>query len=327
MNEDRILGGNHESSSNSKKKGDYLVESIKNRKGIIGIAVLTLVLVASLLVPAALNPVEAHMPGAKSPPEFELEPIVITDGGVEIEITVADIGDYHNERMKEIKTKSLKQKGKTDEEIARIIEQEFAGATGICPCSSCAFRAASLGISQVWGDEMPERADIKIISRRPTPGATQCLQYITGTGSKVPNVTSKGELQMILADGTEVTDLSVPSLKRHMKNMGMETWNFIIIRKSTGAQFEVQAVEDIFPEGFSELRDKVKVEGTATPAEIDEFRAKWEEVRDAFLTLPDWELFEGITEPFPTEGAIFLGVLVTGLITGGVYWKRGRRQP
>ena len=303
------------------------MKSTKNRKGIIGIAALTLVLVASLLMPAAFNPVEAHMPGAKSPPEFELEPIVISDGGTEIEITIDNVGNYHNECMKEFKTKMLKKKDKTDEEIAEIIEQEFAGATGICPCSSCAFRAASLGISQVWGDEMPERGDIKIITHRPTPGATQCLQYITGTGPKVPNVTSKGELQMILADGTEVTDLSVPSLKKHMKNMGIETWNFIIIRKSTGEQFEVQVVEDVFPEGFSELRDRVKVEETATGEEIDEFRAQWEEVRDAFLTLPDWELFEGIEEPFPTEGAIFLGVLVTGLITGGVYWKRGRRQP
>jgi len=203
--------------------------------------------------------------------------------------------------MKEFKTKMLKEKGKTDEEIAKVIEKEFAGVTGICPCSSGAFRAALLGIAEVWGDEIPERSDIKIISARPSPGATQCLQYITGTGPKVPDVTNKGELHLILPDGTEVTDLSPPSLNKNMKKaMTIENWNFIIIRKSTGEQFEVQAVEDIFPEGpedFGALRLKVKVEGTATPAETDEFRAKWEEVRDAFLTQPDWELFEGISEP------------------------------
>jgi type III secretory pathway component EscR len=131
---------------------------------------------------------------------------------------------------------------------------------------------------------------------------------------------------MILADGTEVTDLSVPSLKKHMKGMGIETWNIIIIRKSTGEQFEVQAVEDIFPEGFDELRKKVKMEGTATQEEIDEFKAMWEEVRDGFLTLPDWELFEGISEPFPVGGAVFLGFLVVGLIIGGVSLSRGRRR-
>ena len=301
------------------------MRSIKNRKGIMGTAALTMVLLAFLLAPLAV-PVEAHMPGAEAPPAFEMEPIVIADGGVEIEITIDEVGKYHNECMKEFKTKMLKKNGKTDEEIAKIIEEEFAGATGTCPCTSFAFRAALLGISEVWGDEIPERSDIKIITRRPTPGATQCLQYMTGTGPKVPSVTNKGKLEMILADGTEVTDLSIPSLKKHMKDMGIETWNIIIIRKSTGEQFEVQVVEYIFPEGFSELRDKVNVGKTATQEEVDEFRSQWEEVRDAFLTLPDWDLFEGVSEPFPTGGAIFLGVVVIGVITGGIYWKQGGRK-
>jgi formylmethanofuran dehydrogenase subunit E len=110
-----------------------------------------------------------------------------------------------------------------------------------------------------------------------------------------------------------------------MKEMGIESWNFTIIRKSTGEQFEVQAIEDIFPEGFDELRKKVKIEGTAIPEEIDEFRAMWEEVRDAFLTLPDWELFEGIEEPFPVVGAIFFGILAAGVI-GGVTYAVARRK-
>jgi formylmethanofuran dehydrogenase subunit E len=131
---------------------------------------------------------------------------------------------------------------------------------------------------------------------------------------------------MILADGTEVTDLSVPSLKKHMKDMGMETWNIIIIRKSTGEQFEVQAVEDIFPEGFEELRKKVRMEGTATPEEIDEFRAMWEKARNAFLTLPDWELFDGIEEPFPVVGAIFFGIAAAGIIGGTTYAVAGRKR-
>jgi len=259
--------------------------------------------------------VVAHMPGAKPPPEFELDSIVILDGGTKIEITIDDVGNYHNERMKEFKTKMLKKKGKTDEEVAKIIEEEFAGADGKCPCTSCAFRAVLLGISKIWGNEIPEREDIKIITRRPTPGATQCLQFITGTGPNVPSVTNKGELHMILADGTVVTDLSVPSLQKYMKDMGIESWNFIIIRKSTGEEFEVQVKEDIFPEGFEELRKKVKMEKTATKEEIDEFRTMWEEVRDAFLTLPDWELFEGIEKPFPVGGAVFFSLLVIGLVT------------
>ena len=305
------------------------MKNIKNRKGMIGVAALTMVLLVSLVMPLAVTPVEAHMPGSSPPPEFELEPIVISDRGVEIEISIEDIGSYHNECMKEFKTKMLKKKGETDEEIAKVIEKEFAGATGTCPCTSFAFRAALLGISELWSDEIPERSDIKIITCRPTPGATQCLQYITGTGLKVPNVTNKGELRMILPDGTEVIDLSVPSLKKHMKGMGIETWNITIMRKSTGEQFEVQAVEDIFPPGFEELRKKVKMEGTATQEEIGEFRTMWEEVRDAFLTKPDWELFEGIEEPeepLPTAAIAFSGVLIILVIVGFIYSARGRRR-
>ena len=307
------------------------MKNIKNRKGMIGVAALTLVLVASLVMPLAVTPVEAHMPGAKPPPEFELEPIVLTDGGAEIEITVADIGDYHHERMKEIKTKMLKQKGKTDEEIAKIIKKEFGGVSGadaICTCAAGAYRAAQLGISQVWGDEIPERSDIKIISRIPTMGSLQCFQYITGTGPKIPNVTNKGEFRMIPVDGTEITDFSIRNVKMHSKDMDISYWSCVIIRKSTGEQFEVQVKEDVHPEGFFELRKKIKfgIPEVASGEEVDEFRAWWEEARDAFLTKPDWELFEGISEPFPVGGAIFLGVLVIGIITGGVYAARGRKK-
>ena len=289
---------------------------------IAGGAAVTLVLLASLMVPLT-TPVEAHMIETEPPPEFELKNIVISDGGVKIEIAVEDVGSYHIERMKEYEAILLEKEGKTDEEIATIIGREFAGDTGTSPTTSFAFRAALLGISEVWGNEIPERSDIKIITRHPTPGATQCLQYITGTGPKVPDVTNKGELEMILADGTEVTDLSVPSLKKHM---GIVAWNVIVIRKSTGEQFEVQVAEKIFPEGFEELRVKVEVEETATLAETDKYRTMWQEVRNAFLTQPDWVLFEGLMGRFLVGGAIVLGVLLLGVMTAIILIMRGRRK-
>ena len=115
------------------------------------VAIVALVLLA---LSTAVISIDAHMPGAKAPPEFELSPIVILDNGAEVEITIEDAGNYHNERMAEFKRNTLKKQNKTDEEIDKIIEKEFAGATGICPCSSCAFRAALLGISELWGDEI-----------------------------------------------------------------------------------------------------------------------------------------------------------------------------
>ena len=125
-------------------------------------------------------PIEAHMPGASPPPKFELEPIVVDDGGKIINITIDEIGKYHNEMAKKIKIKMLKKQGKTDEEIKAIIEKEFANATGSCPCLVISFRATLLGIKNVWGEEIPKRDDIKIISNLPTPCSCQCFQYITG---------------------------------------------------------------------------------------------------------------------------------------------------
>ena len=292
---------------------------------ITGGAAVAFVLLASLMVPLT-TPVEAHMIETTPPPEYKLETIVISDGGVEIEIAVEDVGSYHIERMKEYETTLLEKEGKTDEEIATIIGRVFAGDTGTNSSTSFAFRAALLGISEVWGDEIPERSDIKIITRHPTHGATQCLQYITGTGPEVPNVTDKGELEMILADGTEVTDLSEASLKKHAKDMDIMAWNVIIIRKSTGEQFEVQAQEKIFPEGFDELMVKVEVEGTATLAETDDYMVMRTEVRDAFLTQGDWMLFEGLMGRFLVGGAIVLGVLLLGVMTAIILIIRGRKK-
>jgi hypothetical protein len=135
------------------------------RKITAGIA-LALMLLASMTVLPSF-PVEAHMPGSEPSPEFELEPIIISDGGRQIEITIEAVGSYHNECEKEFKTQMLRKQGKAEAEIAEIIEEEFARADGLCPCSSFAFRASSLGISQVWGNEIPERGDIKVISHRP----------------------------------------------------------------------------------------------------------------------------------------------------------------
>ena len=274
--------------------------------------------------------VEAHMPGAKPPPEFELEPIVINDGGTEIEITIDDIGDYHNERAKDMKRQMLKKQGKTDEEINVIIEEEFAGADGKCPCTSCAFRAALLGISKIWGDEIPKRDDIKIISNLSTPGSCQCFQYITGIGPEIePAPKTKGEFYIILLNGTEITNKSIKNVKKKGVNTDTDNYRFNISRKSTGEYFIVDVKDDVFPDDFFELRKKVKFgkPEEATEEETDRFTSEWEEVRNAFLTQPDWELFEGIEEPKEdvTSGIIFLSILGICAVIGIMWYVKGKR--
>lgn len=297
---------------------------------IFGIKAVAIVLFSLFIASTIPLPIEAHMPGAKPPPEFELESIAIDDRGTEIEITIDDIGDYHNERAKDMKREMLKKQGKTDEEIEAIIGEEFAGADGKCPCTSCAFRAALLGISKIWGDEIPKRDDIKIISNLSTPGSCQCFQYITGTGPKIePTPKTKGEFHIILPNGTEITNKSIKSIKKNGVNTNIDNWKFNISRKSTGKYFIVDVKDDVFPDDFFELRRKVKY-GTpeaATEEEMDRFRSEWEGVRNAFLTKPDWELFEGIEEPKEdvTSGIIFLSILGTCAVIGIVWYAKGKR--
>lgn len=244
-----------------------------------------IVIMSLLALSAAVISVDAHMPGAKAPPEFELELIVISDAGTEVEITIEDVGNYHG---------------------------------GICVCGGCAFRATQLGILEIWGDEIPARDDLRIISKLPTPGSRDCFWYVTGTGTGI-ETKAKGEYKIILLDGTEVTNMSNNNLKKLSKDNTLDNYRFDVCRKSTDECFEVVLKEGVFPEDFFELRKKVKFDAkNATDEEKALFKSEWEETRDKFLTSPDWELFEGVEEPEEEEpdvvgGAIFFSILVVGL--------------
>ena len=247
------------------------------------VAIVALVLLA---LSTAVISVDAHMPGAKPLPEFELVPISIYDGDRLVDISIDNIGEYHG---------------------------------GICICGGCAFRATQLGMSKIWGEEIPARDDIKIVSRLPTPGSRDCFQYVTGTGQGIETKT-KGEYKIILPDGTEITNMSNKNLKKASKGNTLDNFRFDICRKSTGECFEVAVKERVFPDDYFELRKKVKysIQENATSEEKALFKSEWEEVRDKFLTNPDWELFEGVEEPEEEEpdvvgGAIFFSILVIGL--------------
>ncbi len=251
-----------------------------------------IVIMSLLALSAAVISVDAHMPGAKAPPEFELEPIVILDDGTEIEITIDDVAEYH----------------------ASQVNKE----PQICLCMACAFRATKLSISEMWREETPARDDLRIISKLPTPGSRDCFWYVTGTGTGI-ETKAKGEYKIILLDGTEVTNMSNNNLKKLSKDNTLDNYRFDICRKSTDECFEVVLKEGVFPEDFFELRKKVKFDAkNATDEEKALFKSEWEETRDKFLTSPDWELFEGVEEPEEEEpdvvgGAIFFSILVVGL--------------
>lgn len=293
----------------------------------------------SFVVSAASIPVIAHMPGAEPTPEFELGGIVIEDGGGEIEITMDDVGDYHNEQAKKLKRQKLKKSNPnmTDEKIDEKINEEFAGTDGKCPCTSCAFRAALFGISEVWGGRTPKRNDIKIISNLSTPGSCQCFQYITGTGPKIDSIPqydpgSNGMFRIILPNGTEIKNKSMTNIKKNGVNTNINNWHFNNSRKSTGEYFVVDVEDDVYPDDFFDLRRKVKYDEpeNATDEETEKFTVEWEEARNTFLTNEDWELFEGVEEPeedLSIIGVTFFAVLVLIIVVAiiGISRKKNKK--
>jgi hypothetical protein len=283
------------------------------------------IMLSLVLISSALPGVLGHTPGASSTPDFEMKDILISDGGKEITISLEDVGGYHNYKTISEKKKSLQSQGKTPEEINETIKNEFEGQDGICPCVITAFRAALLGISEVWGDEIPERNDICITSCLPTSGSIQTFQYLTGTGSNIPDVSAKGQFKVVLPNGTEVTDLSKKNIRTLSINNSMANYHFTIERISTGEEYEAVYADGTYSDEYFPLRLKVKMNmpDDPTPEESQEFVTMYEDVRDSLLSNEDWELFDGIDEPeedVPIVAILFSAVLLL-IFIGLIVWQ------
>ena len=135
----------------------------------------------------------------------------------------------------------------------------------ICPCVASAFRATQLALSKF---EKPVRGDIEVICAHPSRGHKHTFEYIFGSEN----------LRIELPAGTDIVNLSV------------ENYAYTFIQKSSGYEVHVEAREDIFPERFFDLRKKCKT-GTATPEEKKAFKYAKEDLKSAFLYLPEARVF------------------------------------
>jgi len=108
-------------------------------------------------------------------------------------------------------------------------------------------------------------------------------------------------------------------LTEHAMNVNASYYHFIICRRSTGECFTANVKDGVFPEDYFVLRKKVKygIPEKASKEEIEKFRKEWENVRNKFLTQPDWELFEGIEKP---ESKSNVAGAIALLIGCGVVW-------
>jgi hypothetical protein len=186
------------------------------------------------------------------------------------------------------------------EDVAEAHEGE------LCTCVACVFRVVQAAISELYEEDIPKQGEIKVTYHQPSDGHKIAFESLLGA----KNCTLE------MPPGTSA------------KHLTRENYRYEFSSTYTETTFETQVREDIFPEGYFELREKVKNQ-TATSEEKTEFAEQWSDLRDNFLTMELWELFEGIEAPEEEEGegfpagAVLFGVLVVGVIVFTLT-RRGR---
>ncbi|MCD6423729.1 MAG: hypothetical protein J7L42_06410, partial [Elusimicrobia bacterium] len=179
--------------------------------------------------------------GTTSTKEKVLSPISIYDKGHILELSMEDVGKYHGD---------------------------------ICPCVVVSFRAMKLAISKLWGKEIPNRKDFKIISSLPTDGSEDTFEFIT-------RAKKRGDFSFDLPQGTG-------KLKMSEKN-----YSFVFIKKSTDKRIKVSVKKEVFQEiddRFFKIRKRIKLK-KATKKEEKIFELEKSKLKYVFMSLPPEDLF------------------------------------
>jgi sirohydrochlorin ferrochelatase/formylmethanofuran dehydrogenase subunit E len=138
----------------------------------------------------------------------------------------------------------------------------------VCPCVAAAFKASQTAF-KAW-DKIPARANLEIVSAHPSDGHTETFEYI---------LNSSEDVTVKLPDGTDTLNLTE------------ENYCYSFIEKSTGDMVVVSVKDDIFPDGFFEMRMKCKT-NVSTPDEKSAFKLAKNEIKEKILYLPAEEVFK-----------------------------------
>ncbi|HJH31058.1 MAG TPA: hypothetical protein C5S50_02470 [Methanosarcinaceae archaeon] len=169
----------------------------------------------------------------------------------------------------------------------------------VCMCVAAAFKA-SLTAFEAW-DGIPERGNLEIASAHPSDGHTETFEYILNSGE---------DITVNLPEGTSIVNLTE------------ENYRYCFIEKSSGNIVVVSVKENIFPDGFFELRKRCKTK-VATPDEKSAFKLMKGEIKEKILYLPAndvfnvehtgsemiyfEELFESLSGEWAYEGTMEIG--------------------
>jgi sirohydrochlorin ferrochelatase len=165
-----------------------------------------------------------------------------------------------------------------DSQLLDITIEEVGAYHGdVCICLVLGYRGTQLAIADLWDvyeGEMPHQGDFEVIAASPTKGIRDAFRYImNATGD---------DYVVDLPPGTNI------------KNLTQDNFRATIIRKSTGESVTIQVKEGVFPDGFFELRKKVKfgIPENATAEEKKAFKLLWTNTREKALYKPMDRVFE-----------------------------------
>lgn len=163
---------------------------------------------------------------------------------------------------------------KTDGKIRSVsLADTFAYHGHSCPGVTIAFRAIQYGIKLLYGSDIPEQGDLVVLSRTPTPGSRDMLDFLI--------INNKGAKKTAIPKG--------------MKS-GRDKFFYTIYSKSTATAVDIQLKPENFPKDFFKLKKKQSAQKLSSE-EWDILHDYMKNIILTFQTMPFEKLF-GKPEPY-----------------------------
>jgi hypothetical protein len=182
----------------------------------------------------------------------------------------------------------------------------------LCMCVAGSFRVVQAAITMLYDEEeLPTQGNLTLVYHHPGIGQKQGLEHILTPECVTYEKTGNPQ------------------------HMTMDHWVYTFTRLDTGEVFETQINEGVVTADFFDLRyavngfEKGWHENPPTEEEKTLFAAAYTESLNNLLTLPLWELYDGVPEPeepAPVGAIIFSGALLVLIVIGFVYSARGKRK-
>ena len=162
---------------------------------------------------------------------------------------------------------------RTDEGVRSItIGEAYKFHGHSCPGLILTFRATQYGIRLLFGEEVPDRKDLEILTRAPLAGGVDFLDlFMIGEGRKAPT--------------------RLPAGMARDRNL----ISFTFIRKSTRMAVDVRMKPEHYPEDFFAYKKK-QSDGTLTPADWEVLHGY---IKGMILAFPTLSLEHLFGEPRP----------------------------